>query len=77
MLNMMIRNGELAGRGEDLVAPGKTCTTLRDRGFDGIRISCVSSGRGRYDLETLLSQMPEEYQPEALYWGPPAGKEAW
>ena len=37
----------------------------------------VSSVRGRYDLETLLSQMPEEYQPEELDWGPPTGKEIW
>ena len=37
----------------------------------------VSSVRGRYDLETLLSQMLEEYQPEELDWGPPAGKEVW
>ncbi len=37
-------------------------------------VSCI---RRKYDLETLLSQMPEEYQPEELDWGPPTGKEIW
>ena len=39
-----------------------------------IVVEPVSRVRSRYDLETLLSQMPEEYQPEELDWGPPAGK---
>ena len=42
-----------------------------------IVVEPVSRVRSRYDLETLLSQMPEEYQPEELDWGPPAGKEVW
>ena len=33
--------------------------------------------RGKYDLQTLLSGMPDGYQPEELSWGPRAGKEAW
>ena len=42
-----------------------------------IVVEPVSRVRSRYDLETLLSQMPEEYQPEELDWGPPTGKEVW
>ena len=42
-----------------------------------IIVEPVSRVRGRYDLETLLSEMPEKYQPEELDWGPPTGKEAW
>ena len=33
--------------------------------------------RGRYDLEALISKMPERYQAEELDWGPPAGREVW
>ena len=42
-----------------------------------IVVEPVSRPRGRYDLETLLSEMPADYQPEELDWGPPAGKEVW
>ena len=31
----------------------------------------------RADLKALLSQMPEDYQPEELDWGKPVGKEEW
>lgn len=41
------------------------------------RIIVEPVSRRKYDLETLLSQMPEEYQPEELDWGPPTGKEIW
>ena len=34
-----------------------------------IVVEPVSRVRGRYDLEPLLSQMPEEYQPEELDGG--------
>ena len=36
-----------------------------------------SGVRGRYDLETLSSEMPADYQPKQLDWGPPTGEEAW
>ena len=42
-----------------------------------IVVEPVSRVRGRYDLETLLSEMPADYQPEQLDWGPPTGKEVW
>ncbi|MDE0356012.1 MAG: transcriptional regulator/antitoxin, MazE [Deltaproteobacteria bacterium] len=42
-----------------------------------IIVELVSRVRGRYDLKDLLSRMPEDYQPEELDWGPPAGKEVW
>jgi antitoxin MazE len=41
------------------------------------RVLGESSVRGRYDLETLLAEIPEEYQPEELDWGPPTGNEIW
>jgi len=36
-----------------------------------------TSVRSRCDLETPLSQMPEEDQPKKLHWGPPLGKKSW
>ena len=42
-----------------------------------IIVEPVSRIRGRYDLKALVSKMPEEYRPEELDWGPPAGKEVW
>ena len=42
-----------------------------------IVVEPVSRIRGRYDLKDLVSNMPGEYRPEELDWGPPAGKELW
>ncbi len=42
-----------------------------------IVVEPVSRVRGKYDLKDLLSRMPEDYQPEEVDWGPPAGKEVW
>lgn len=33
--------------------------------------------RGRYRLEDLLAQMPEDYQPAEEDWGRPVGREEW
>jgi antitoxin MazE len=33
--------------------------------------------RGGIDLEQLVGRIPEGYKPEALDWGPPAGREVW
>jgi antitoxin MazE len=33
--------------------------------------------RGGLDLEQLVAAIPEDYQPEELDWGPPAGREVW
>ncbi len=33
--------------------------------------------RKRIDLQELLAEMPEEYQPEETEWGNPVGKEVW
>ena len=33
--------------------------------------------RGRYRLEDLLAQMPEDYQPAEEDWGSPVGREEW
>lgn len=42
-----------------------------------IIVEHVPRVRGKFDLETLLSEMPEEYRPEELDWGPSTGKEIW
>lgn len=39
-----------------------------------IIVGPVSGVGGRYALEALLAEMPKDYQPEALNWGPPNGK---
>lgn len=33
--------------------------------------------RGRYRLEDLLAQMPEDYEPTEVDWGTPVGREEW
>lgn len=40
-----------------------------------IVVELVTKVRGRYDLEALVSKMPEGYQAEELDWGPPVGRE--
>lgn len=42
-----------------------------------IVVEPVTKVRGRYDLEALVSKMPEGYQAEELDWGPPTGREVW
>lgn len=32
---------------------------------------------GRYTIKELVAQMPDDYQPEEVNWGPPQGREAW
>ena len=32
--------------------------------------------RGRYTIEALIAQMPEDYKAEEVDWGAPTGKEA-
>ncbi len=33
--------------------------------------------RGKYKIEDLVKQIPEDYKPEELDWGQPSGKEVW
>ena len=42
-----------------------------------IVVEPVTTGRGRHDLKTLVSTMPEGYRVEEEDWGPPAVKETW
>jgi len=42
-----------------------------------ILVTPVKRVRGRYDLQDLLAQIPEDYKPEELSWGEPCGKETW
>ena len=42
-----------------------------------IIVEPASRVRGRYELQALVSRMPEEYSVEETDWGPPAGKETW
>jgi antitoxin MazE len=42
-----------------------------------IVISPSQRVRGRYRLEDLLAQMPEDYEPAEEDWGAPVGREDW
>jgi len=33
--------------------------------------------RGRFDLGQLVSEIPADYEPREVDWGPPAGREVW
>jgi antitoxin MazE len=33
--------------------------------------------RGKYRLEDLVAQIPEDYQGGEVEWGPPSGREVW
>lgn len=33
--------------------------------------------RGGHDLRQLVKDIPADYKPEELDWGPPAGREVW
>ncbi len=33
--------------------------------------------RGKYRLEDLVAQMPEDYEPHEEDWGAPVGREVW
>jgi len=41
-----------------------------------IIIETVKEAHGKYDIKTLISQMPDN-QLKAEIWGDPVGKEAW
>lgn len=42
-----------------------------------IVIRPVHKIRGKYQLQDLVSQIPETYELEELDWGTPTGKEVW
>ena len=42
-----------------------------------IVVEPVTTVRGRHDLKTLVSTMPEGYRAEEEDWGSPAGEETW
>ena len=42
-----------------------------------IIIETVNKLRNVYDLEELVSKIPEDYRAEEVDWGLPAGKEEW
>lgn len=42
-----------------------------------IIIETSAIARKRTDLQKLLADIPEEYQPEEIDWGKPVGKEEW
>ena len=45
---------------------------------DGIIVVAPSRKlRGRYRLESLVAQIPEDYDACEVDWGEPVGKEAW
>lgn len=45
---------------------------------DGVLIvTPVRRVRGGVDLEQLVREIPADYTPEELDWGPPEGREVW
>ncbi len=42
-----------------------------------IVIAPIRKIRGRYRIEELVAQIPEDYQASEVDWGKPVGKEAW
>lgn len=42
-----------------------------------IVISSRNRKRGKHDLNDLISQIPEDYQPGEVDWGKPEGREGW
>jgi len=42
-----------------------------------IVITPINRVRGALDLETLVREIPADYEPSELDWGPPVGKEVW
>ncbi|MEA3466354.1 MAG: AbrB/MazE/SpoVT family DNA-binding domain-containing protein [Thermodesulfobacteriota bacterium] len=42
-----------------------------------IIIEPVKQIRGKYDLKSLIANIPQEYQPAEAEWGNPVGKEVW
>ena len=42
-----------------------------------IVIAPIRKIRGRYHLEDLVAQIPEDYHAGEVDWGEPVGKEAW
>jgi len=45
---------------------------------DGIiEIEAIRKTRGRYRIEDLVEQIPENYHASKVDWGEPVGKEAW
>jgi len=42
-----------------------------------IVVSSSQRIRGKYRLEDLLAQMPDDYEPAEESWGAPVGREEW
>ena len=42
-----------------------------------IVIAPTNRVRGGHDLKKLVAQIPKDYEPEEVDWGPPVGREVW
>lgn len=42
-----------------------------------IIVETTAQAQKRVNLQELLAEIPEEYQPEEIDWGKPVGKEVW
>ena len=42
-----------------------------------LTVTPVSRSRGKYKLEELVREIPEDYTPGEVEWGDPVGKEVW
>ena len=46
--------------------------------LDGLLVvTPVRRVRGRVDIQQLVREIPADYKPGELDWGPPAGREVW
>lgn len=61
--------------GEAHISVGDEVNVVMREG--AIIITPMRRTRGRYNLDDLLSDIPEDYVPEEVDWGRPVGKEEW
>jgi antitoxin MazE len=58
----------------DIEVGDSVSVTVRD---GAIVVTPVRRIRGRLDLGQLVREIPADYKPGELDWGPPVGREAW
>ncbi len=58
----------------DIEVGDSVSVTVRD---GALVVTPVRRVRGRLDLGQLVREIPADYKPGELEWGPPAGREVW
>jgi antitoxin MazE len=84
--NSMLTKIQKWGNSQGLRLPKMLLSSLHIDVGDEVAISVdkgalhivpIKKIRGKYTLENLVAQIPEDYQPEEMDWGKPTGREAW